>query len=102
MVQLNPSYKNNYTLSVTPFPDTDILKKKNTTLGFILTQRTPILQLKRWVYIYTHVHNKYLKPSNAFVAKVWKEIYSIHHTACSLFQKSFCFPEDTLGSITVS
>lgn len=83
MVQLKPSYKNNYTLSITPFPDTDTPKKKYNTWIYINTKDTN--SETEEVGLYICAHKEYLRTPNAFVAKVWKEIYSIYHTACSFF-----------------
>lgn len=66
MPQLKPSYKNNYTLSITPFPDSDTLKKKYTWIC-INTKDTNFPTEE--VGLYIHAHQKYLRTSNAFVAK---------------------------------
>lgn len=69
MVQLKPSYKNNYTLSITSFPDGDTLpKKKYNTWIYINTKDTNFATEE--VDLYIHAHKKYLRTSNAFVAKV--------------------------------
>lgn len=58
MVQLNPSYKNNYTLSITPFPDTDTLKKKKyNTLIYINTKDTNFATEEVGLYIYMRTRN---------------------------------------------
>lgn len=68
MVRLKPSYKNNYTLSITSSPDTDTLKKKYNTWICNNTKDTNFATEE--VDLYIQAHKKYLRSSNAFVAKV--------------------------------
>lgn len=69
MVQLKPSYKNNYTLSITSFPDTDILKKKKYNTWIYINKNDTDFATEE-VDLYIHAHKKYLRTANAFVAKV--------------------------------
>lgn len=58
MVQLNPSYKNNYTLSITSLPHTDTLKKKKyNTWIYINTKDTNFATEEVGLYINMHTRN---------------------------------------------